>query len=137
MQAHITLFYASLLGLLFIYLSYMVVSFRRRERVDIGMGESQGMARSVRAQANFAEYVPLALLLMLALENMPAPGILVHLVGTLLLAGRILHAQGFPHKVGPSPGRIWGTAMTWAAIVIASLAGIYYTVIAGLLLAFN
>jgi uncharacterized membrane protein YecN with MAPEG domain len=137
MQAHITLFYASLLGLLFIYLSYIVVTFRRRERVDIGMGESQGMARSVRAQGNFAEYVPLALILMLALENLQAAGFLVHLVGSLLLAGRILHAMSFPRKIGPSFGRIWGTAMTWASIVVASLGGIYYTVVAGLLLAFN
>jgi len=137
MQAHITLFYASLLGILFVYLSYIVVTFRRRERVDIGMGETQGMSRSVRAQGNFAEYVPLALILMLALESMQAPDMLVHAVGSLLLAGRILHAMGFPRKIGPSFGRVWGTALTWAAIVIASLAGIYYTVIAGLLLAFN
>ncbi len=133
MQASITLSYASLLGILFIYLSYNVVAFRRRERVDIGMGESQGMARSVRAQGNFAEYVPLALILMLALETTHAQALLVHLVGLLLLIGRILHAVGFPRKTGPTFGRVWGTVLTWGAIVIASLGGIYYTIMAALL----
>ncbi len=133
MQAHITLFYASLLGILFVYLSYNVVRYRQRERVDVGMGESQGLTRAVRTHGNFAEYVPIGLVLMLALENMLATDLFVHLIGSLLLLGRILHAYGFPRKIGPSFGRVAGTALTWAALVIGSICGLYFTVIAGLL----
>jgi uncharacterized membrane protein YecN with MAPEG domain len=137
MQAHITLLYASLLGVLFLYLSYAITVHRRRDGVDIGSGDSPMLARLIRAQANFAEYVPITLLLMLALENMQPPSALVHGIGTLLLAGRILHAQGFPSRPGKTFGRFWGTLLTWLAILVASLAGIYYTVVSGWVLALS
>ena len=65
---HITLIYAGLLGLLFLLLSFWVVKRRAQFRVMIGEGEAPEMLAAIRAHGNFAEYVPLTLLLMALCE---------------------------------------------------------------------
>ena len=50
------------------------------------------LARRIRAHANAAEYVPLALLLLLILELNQTQPMLLHVFGCVLIAGRILHA---------------------------------------------
>ena len=126
MSVHIVAIYAGLLGLLFMYLSYQTVIYRRKEVVDIGMGEGKQLARAARAHANFTEYVPLALILILFLEQTTFPGWAVHALGALLLIGRILHAWGFVRHVGVSFGRVTGTLLTWAVTIVASVANLYF-----------
>lgn len=65
---HITLIYAGLLGLLFLLLSFWVVKRRAQFKVMIGEGEAPEMLSAIRAHGNFAEYVPLTLLLMALCE---------------------------------------------------------------------
>ena len=65
---HITLIYAGLLGLLFLLLSFWVVKRRAQFKVMIGEGEAPEMRSAIRAHGNFAEYVPLTLLLMALCE---------------------------------------------------------------------
>lgn len=129
MHAHIVATYGSLLGLLFIYLSYRTVKFRRRDRVDIGTGDSRDVARAMRAHANFSEYVPLALILLLVLEQTAFAHWAQHLLGAALLIGRCLHAWGFTSRPGPNFGRVAGTALTWGVIIIAALGNLYYVVL--------
>ena len=69
----ITALYASLLAPLFILLSVRVIGARRSARVPVGDGGNTVLLRRMRVQANFAEYVPFALLLM-ALAEKSAPG---------------------------------------------------------------
>ena len=65
----VTSLYAGLLGLLFTVLS--VRAIRLRSRYGLTLGTSHRLVeRAVRAQGNFAEYVPFALL-MIALCEMP------------------------------------------------------------------
>ena len=71
----ITAFYASLLALLFILLSARVIAQRREAKVEIGHGESAQLLRRMRVHANFAEYVPFALLLMTLAESLRAPAL--------------------------------------------------------------
>ena len=63
----VTPLYAGLLTLWFVLLSVRVVNLRRHG-ILFGDNGDVGVIRIVRAQANFAEYVPLALLLMGFLE---------------------------------------------------------------------
>ena len=63
----VTPLYAGLLTLWFTLLSVRVMNLRRRG-IAFGDGGDIGVTRIIRAQANFAEYVPLALLLMGFLE---------------------------------------------------------------------
>ena len=126
MSVHIVAIYAGLLGLLLMYLSYQTVIYRRKEVVDIGMGEGKQLARAVRSHANFTEYVPLALFLILLLEQTSFPDWAVHALGAMLLVGRILHAWGFVRNVGVSFGRVGGTLLTWVVTVVASVANLYF-----------
>jgi uncharacterized membrane protein YecN with MAPEG domain len=76
--------YAGLLGLLLIALSAQVVLARRRFRVRLGSGTEDGMQQAIRVQANFVEYVPLAVLLLVLAEIAGLPGGAVHGAGILL-----------------------------------------------------
>jgi hypothetical protein len=75
----------------------------------------------MRVHANFAEYVPFALLLMALAENMAPPRPLVHLVGLILIAGRLMHAYGLSQTPQILRYRVWGMQLTFAALGIAAL----------------
>ena len=117
----ITAFYASLLAVLFLYLSLRVIGWRRQQRVEIGHGEDAQLLRRVRVHANFAEYVPFALLLMALAESLGPPHILTHLVGLMLIVGRSLHAYGLSQTPHILRYRALGVQLTFAAIGIAAL----------------
>ncbi|MBH8551457.1 MAPEG family protein [Nostocaceae cyanobacterium CENA357] len=87
------------------------------------------LQRKVRAHGNFAEYVPHALLFVLALELMQAQTWLLWLLGSSLSAARIAHAWGLIKTYGPSPGRAFGFFLTWFVYVFGSIACIYYGVV--------
>jgi len=122
----VTALYAALLGLLLVYLSARVSQHRRRARVSLGLGEDASLERAARAQGNFVEYVPLALILMLLLEQELATPWLIHSLGVMLLAGRLLHAVGMNLRASVNPGRFWGTALTWMMILLASLLNLWH-----------
>jgi uncharacterized membrane protein YecN with MAPEG domain len=84
------------------------------------------LQRKVRAHGNFIEYVPHALLFVVALELMQAQVWLLWLLGGLLTFARIAHAWGLINTYGPSPGRAIGFFSTWLVYLIGSLACIYY-----------
>ncbi len=127
-----SIFYAALLGLLLIVLSAQVVLARRRFRVRLGAGSEEGMHQVMRVQANFAEYVPLAIVLLVLAELSELPTAAVHLAGSLLVVSRVLHAWGLSHSPGRSFGRFWGTAGTWLVIAGLSLWLLYSTTAASL-----
>jgi uncharacterized protein len=117
----ITAFYASLLATLFLFLSVRVIGWRRQQRIEIGHGEDLQLLRRMRVHANFAEYVPLTLIVMALAENMQAPHAFVHLVGLLLLAGRSLHAYGLSQTPHILRYRVWGMTLTFVALGIGAL----------------
>jgi peroxiredoxin/uncharacterized membrane protein YecN with MAPEG domain len=123
----VSFLYAGLLGLLLIALSTQVVLARRRYRVRLGTGTEEGMQQAVRVQANFVEYVPFAVLLLVLAELTGLPGPAVHGAGLLLLASRVLHAVGLSRSPGVSFGRFYGTAGTWLTIVALSVWLLYAT----------
>ena len=123
----VSFLYAGLLGLLLIALSTQVVLARRRYRVRLGTGTEEGMHQAVRVQANFVEYVPFAVLLLVLAELTGLPGPAVHGAGLLLLASRVVHAVGLSRSPGVSFGRFYGTAGTWLTIVALSVWLLYAT----------
>src|SRR5689334_2844312 len=68
MGAKVTGLYAALLTPLFLVLSLRVIGRRRARGVTIGVADDPALERTARVHANFAEYVPFALLLMLFVE---------------------------------------------------------------------
>lgn len=87
------------------------------------------LQRKVRSHANFTEYVPLALLFVVALELETSPAWLVWLLGASLTIARIFHAWGVIQIYGPSPARAIGFFGTWFVYVVGSLACIYYGIV--------
>ena len=118
---HITLIYGGLLGLLFLLLSFWVVKRRAQFKVMIGEGEAPEMLSAIRAHGNFAEYVPLTLLLMALCELAGVEALWLHLGGGLLLAGRILHAIGIQIPKAPNKPRLFGTLFFWLALGLFSV----------------
>ncbi len=122
----ISLFYTGLLGLILIALSLRVVSLRRKHQVGIGAGGNQTLELAVRAHGNFCEYVPLGVVLLLALEASAAlPATILHVLGVALVVGRLLHGFfGLNRSAGSSQGRIIGTLLTWLMIASSALLAI-------------
>ncbi|MGL5975541.1 MAG: MAPEG family protein [Aeromonas sobria] len=118
---HITLIYAGLLGLLFLGLSFWVVRRRAQFGVMIGQGEALELLAAIRAHGNFAEYVPLTLLLMALCELAGADALWLHAGGAMLLVGRILHAIGIQIPKAPNVPRFLGTLLFWLALGLFSV----------------
>jgi uncharacterized membrane protein YecN with MAPEG domain len=117
----ITAFYASLLAALFLLLSIRVIGWRRIHRVEIGDGDNRELLRRMRVHANFAEYAPFTLLLMALAESMAPPRPLLHVVGLMLVAGRLLHAYGLSQTPQILRYRVWGMQLTITALGIAAV----------------
>ena len=127
-----TAVFASILALMFIKLSFHVIGFRRKNRVSIGSGGVDELERAMRAHGNFAEYVPLGLFLMGALELNGAPLELVALLGTLLVVGRYFHAKGINEPPPEFTNRVRGMKLTFASLGLSAasnLAWVGYLVV--------
>ena len=68
LQLKIVPLYAALLAILFIALSVRALRLRRHLKIAVGDAGNTQMLRAMRAHANFAEYVPLGLLLLTLVE---------------------------------------------------------------------
>lgn len=117
----ITPVYASLLAMLFVYLSVRTIGLRRSLRIGLGHAENPLMLRAMRVHANFAEYVPLALVLVFFVESSSAPPLLVHALGAALLIGRVSHAFGVSREPEQFAYRIFGMAMTFSVLSLSAL----------------
>jgi uncharacterized membrane protein YecN with MAPEG domain len=125
MNPVITAVYGSLLGLLFLVLCWQVVDRRRRARVGLGTGGDAALERAVRVHGNFAEYVPLFLVLLLVAELNGAAAWVLHGLGGVFLLSRIGHAYGLGRSSGTSRGRFLGTLFTWIALLVAALLNLW------------
>lgn len=114
-------FYAALLALGFIALSRRVIRSRHQERVAIGDGDNPRLRRAIGVHNNFAQYVPLAFLLLAFVELAAAPALLVHALCLTLLTGRCLHAYGVSQENEKFRYRILGMRLTFATIGLAAI----------------
>jgi uncharacterized membrane protein YecN with MAPEG domain len=120
--------YAAILGLLAAALTVRVIVNRVRLGVDIGDGGVTALTQAIRAHANFAEHVPIALLLILIAEAAGAPAMALHGLAAALVIARLASAYGLSTSVKPTPGRTAGAGMTVLIIVLASLLVLYKAV---------
>ncbi len=116
MTAPVTSIYAGLLAFLFLFLSLRVIAARRAARVAIGVGGDPQLERVARVHSNFAEYVPLALLLMILAESAKCPPWAMHVGGVVLVGGRLLHAWGVSQQAEDFRFRGAGMRMTFAVL---------------------
>lgn len=115
----VTPLYAGLLALLYLVLSFRVVLRRRGERINLGDGGDVEMQRRIRGHGNFAEYVPLILVLMLLLElGGTTPFWALHAMGITLVVARLLHAYALSFSAHFFFGRFLGTVLTFALLPV-------------------
>jgi uncharacterized membrane protein YecN with MAPEG domain len=114
--------YTPVFALLFVVLSVNVIRTRRREKVGLGAGGNVAVERAMRVHANFSEYVPITLLLLLILEQSGGNILLLHALFVVLLAGRIIHAWGVSQKKENFTFRVSGMILTFTVIMTASIA---------------
>lgn len=88
--------------------------WRFKEGVAVGLSDSAGLERAIRAHGNNTEYVPGILLGLLILVPLGESPLVIHACGALLLVARILHAIGIQqtHTAVPIP-RAVGNIACW------------------------
>ena len=118
---NVTPVYATLLGLLFIALSVRTIRLRRKHQVAVGDGNNSELRRAMRVHANFAEYVPLALLLIFFVELEGTPKWWVHALAIALVCGRLAHAWGVSQTKENFRYRVSGMVLTFGVIATAGL----------------
>lgn len=125
MNLPITAFYASLLGLCYLYLSLAVIAIRRKARIGIGDGGNHDLMRISRVHANFNEYVPITLIMLACLESISDWDALMHICANALLFGRVLHAYGLRHHDGASWQRFTGMIMTFLSMLLLAATNLF------------
>ena len=110
--------YAALLGILYLALTFAVIGNRYRLKVSLGDGGDERLNRVIRGHGNFAEYVPLSLLLLAFAEIGGSEAVVLHLGGLALLTGRLLHGYALALTLGNMLARRYGMILTIASLVI-------------------
>jgi uncharacterized membrane protein YecN with MAPEG domain len=113
----VTTIIACILTALFIKLSFAVISLRRKNKVGLGSGGHEDLERAIRAQGNFAEYIPIGIILLACLELNGAPWWLVAIPGIALIIGRIMHAMGINTPPPDFTKRVLGMKLTFSALI--------------------
>jgi uncharacterized membrane protein YecN with MAPEG domain len=113
----VTSIIAALLTIIFIKLSFAVIKLRTKNKVGLGDGGFDDLERAIRAQGNFAEYVPFGIILIACLELNGAPWWLVAAPGISLIVGRLIHVVGINTPPPDFSRRILGMKFTFITLI--------------------
>jgi uncharacterized membrane protein YecN with MAPEG domain len=116
-----TALYAALLGILGALLTANVIANRVRSGVDAGDGGVAKLAQAIRAQANFVEQAPLALLIIALAEVLGARVLVVQILGAVLLVSRLASAYALNRSLAQSPLRQFGGGFAVLVTIAASV----------------
>ncbi len=121
----LTAFYVAINAAILLGLAANVIRMRWRTRTPILDAGKPEMIRAIRAHANAAETIPIALILLLIANALGAGELIIHAIGVPLTAGRLLHAAGLLTTTSTSFGRFAGTTLTALAILIGIVASLW------------
>ncbi len=127
MSMPITLMYASIFAFFALVLSFKAGSFRGSTGISVLFGEPSNMelAQRVRAHQNFLEYVPMAVIVMGAIELNDGSDMFLYVCGDLLIIARIAHAIGIRHDNMAHKGRLIGAGGTALITLALSVYGVW------------
>jgi uncharacterized membrane protein YecN with MAPEG domain len=117
----VTSIITAVLTIIFVKLSFAVIGLRRKNQVGLGSGGHEGLERAIRAQGNFAEYVPFGIILIACLELNGAPWWLVAIPGITLIIGRLIHAVGINVPPPDFSKRVLGMKFTFVTLISLAL----------------
>ncbi len=130
----VTLAATGFLTLLFVFLTARVFQQRVKSKISmgfgsqtsIGMGEEESgspLLIASRTHANFAEHVPLSLLLLGFIETSGGKHIVVIALAGVLIVARLAHAFGLARK-SPNPFRAAGAVLQLLMLAVSSIYGL-------------
>ncbi len=128
MMPRITAFYVALAVVLVVLLTASVIARRFAARAALGDNGDRILARRIRAHGNALEYLPLALVQLLVLELLGFAPLWLHVFGTTLLLGRVLHAVGLSRSGGPGALRMGGMILTLLAMLVMAVLLFYQSI---------
>ncbi len=113
--------YTAILALIFAWLTTRTIGIRRKLRIAIGDNGNAEMIRAMRVHSNFAEYVPITLLVIYFVEISGAHLLIVHGLALCLLVGRCLHIYGVSQTSENFKFRTYGMGITLASLNSAAI----------------
>ena len=122
----ITLTFAVAAAILHIWLSLRVSRLRRPLQIGVGDGGNEVLARRMRAHGNFAENVPIFLILLGLLELATGGNLWLWAAAIVFVLARIAHAFGMD-RPGANLLRVAGIGLSWAVLLAL---GVYAIIIA-------
>lgn len=120
----ITSLFAGVFALYFVNLAFAVIRLRRANKVALGAGGVTELEGAIRAHGNFAEYVPMGLLLLGLFEAQGVHPIWVAVFGGSLALGRVLHAHAL--RKANLKLRVQGMKWTFGTLVTLALVNIAF-----------
>lgn len=130
MSVAVSGFYIGLTAIMAVYFSWRVVKLRRGLKIGLGTDGNQELALASRVHVNLIENAPIAMALLLVAEMNGLAEVYIHLIGTVWLVARMLHAIGLTQgRGGYHFGRFWGVLLTWILILTLSVVNIGYFIL--------
>lgn len=119
MAVPITALFGAFHAVFNVALAANVTRVRAQSQIFLGTGDNDALLLATRRHGNNAEYVPLALVMLLVAELSGGSATALYALGGALTLGRIAHAIGVGSK--PSPLRAIGAVLTWLTIAGAGI----------------
>ena len=114
---HVSLFSAAIAALITAWLGWRCSVLRLSDKIFHGDGGNTLLARRMRAQANFTEYTPIALVLIVLLNLMDINSWALGLSALAFMVGRVLHAIGMDAE-STHWARGAGVALTFSLLLV-------------------
>lgn len=111
--------FAGLFGVLNLWLAYRCVRIRLNGPGGIGDLGIPALKARMRAHANFVEYTPFVLILMVLLESAGASSRVLQWAGLVYAIGRVLHAFGVERPRFTM--QFIGAVSSWAVLLALSI----------------
>lgn len=117
----LTAIYAAILTFVYVKLTLNVINLRRQNEVSLGDGGREDLQQAIRSHGNFAEYVPLGLILLGCLEANHIHWTIVLLLGGVFTTGRLFYAKAFLEATPSMDLRVKGMKFTlWGLQALAA-----------------
>ena len=120
----ITLTIAGAAAILHVWLSLRVSRLRRPLKIGVGDGGNEILLRRMRAHGNFAENMPIFLVLLGFVELAVASNLWLWGAGIVFVLARIAHAFGMD-RPGGNVLRVAGITLSWLVLLGLGTVAIY------------
>ncbi len=105
-------------GLIFLWLTIRVIAYRRQNKIVLGDNDDRAMTKRIRGQANAAEQMPFALIMLTLCELQGTPALALWIAVSVFTAGRLMHAVYFGLDGQPWQLRLYGMASSLLGFIL-------------------